>query len=71
MRDGGGPGGYATTIPYAVRVMYYHRFVYDISYWLIVNVIYMNIIFGIILDTFAGTFQEKCICNEYVFRFEG
>ena len=35
------------------RSKYYYRWVYDISYWLLIDVITMNIFFGIILDTFA------------------
>ena len=35
------------------RVKYFVRFFYDVSCFIIINVIFMNIIFGIIIDTFA------------------
>ena len=33
---------------------YYVRFVYDISFFSLITIIFLNIIFGIIIDTFGG-----------------
>lgn len=34
--------------------MYFFRFFYDLLFFIVVNVIVMNIVFGIIIDAFAG-----------------
>ena len=41
--------------------MYIARWIYDMAYWLILNVIFMNIIFGIIIDTFAGSLNSTAV----------
>jgi len=41
------------------RNFYYIRFVYDVSCFFIINIIFMNIIFGIIIDTFAELRNKK------------
>ncbi len=38
---------------------YYSRFVYDLTFYLIINVIWLNIIFGIIIDAFAELRDAK------------
>lgn len=38
---------------------YYIRFIYDVSFFALVTVIFLNIIFGIIIDTFGGLRDEK------------
>ena len=35
------------------------RVIYDLSFYIIINVIWLNIIFGIIIDTFAELRDEK------------
>ena len=35
------------------RKFYYARLVFEITFFLIINVVLLNIIFGIIIDTFA------------------
>ena len=39
--------------------MYYVRFFYDVTCFIIINIIFMNIIFGIIIDTFAELRNKK------------
>ena len=34
---------------------FYERYIYDILYWIIADIIFMNIIVGLFLDTFRGT----------------
>jgi len=48
-------GDYAVAQSYLTgnRENYYVRMVYDMIYWITLNVIFMNIVFGIIIDTFA------------------
>lgn len=41
------------------KVKWYVRFVFDVSIFIIVNVTLMNIIFGIIIDTFAALRDKK------------
>ncbi len=38
---------------------YYFRMIYDLTWFLFIQVTFMNIIFGIIIDTFAG---KPCVC---------
>lgn len=41
------------------HLRYYIRFFYDITCFMIVNVVFMNIIFGIIIDAFAALRDEN------------
>lgn len=41
------------------RTKYFVRFFYDVTCFIIINVIFMNIIFGIIIDTFAELRDKK------------
>lgn len=54
-------GDYAEPMSYVKenREKYYIRMVYDMIYWIVLNVIFMNIIFGIIIDTFAELRDAK------------
>lgn len=38
---------------------YYSRFGYDLTFYLFINVLWLNIIFGIIVDSFAELRDEK------------
>ena len=55
-------GDYAVAQSYLTgnRENYYVRMVYDMIYWITLNVIFMNIVFGIILDNFASIFLSFC-----------
>jgi len=35
------------------------RFFYDLTFFIIISVIWMNVIFGIIIDTFAELREDK------------
>ena len=35
---------------------FYSRYIIDMLYWIMINIIFLNIIFGIIIDSFAGLF---------------
>ncbi len=63
---------------------YLVRFIYDLSFFAIITVIFLNIIFGIIIDTFGGLRDEKnamyedmkskcfiCGLDRYLFDKEG
>lgn len=53
LRMGGGIGDVLSKIEFWDKKNYYIRFVYDLSFFLIVVIMLLNIIFGIIIDTFA------------------
>ena len=59
-------GDYATAQSYSEdnRDNYYIRLIYDMIYWIILNVIFMNIIFGIIIDTFAELRDKKNLLDD-------
>ena len=63
------------------RKFYYARLVFEITFFLVINVVLLNIIFGIIIDTFAELreknnqfeFDSKnvCfVCNLEKYKFE-
>jgi len=53
MRSGGGVGDQLWQ-PHPSHDSYIARFIFDITFFLLIVVIWMNIIFGIIIDTFAS-----------------
>jgi inositol 1,4,5-triphosphate receptor type 1 len=60
MRAGGGVGDNLVAPNASQDQRYFsQRVVYDLSYYIIINIIWMNIIFGIIIDTFAELRDEK------------
>lgn len=59
LRAGGGVGEpLIQPNPYSADD-YYSRFFFDLTFFLVIIVIWMNIIFGIIIDTFAALRDEK------------
>lgn len=56
LRNGGGIGDTLNVESYASdnKGRYYFRLIFDLSFFLIINIVFLNIIFGIIIDTFAG-----------------
>ena len=56
LRNGGGIGDTIKMQSYNEenRGPYYFRLVFDLSFFIIINIVFLNIIFGIIIDTFAG-----------------
>merc|ERR1712170_109120 len=61
MRSSGGIGDMMTRISWGVkdRSLWYIRYIYDATCFIIINVISMNIIFGIIIDTFKELRELK------------
>ena len=60
LRSGGGVGdSVKQPIPAEDEELYNDRFFYDLTFFLIMNVILLNIIFGIIIDTFAELRVQK------------
>ena len=59
-------GDYAVAQSYLTgnRENYYVRMVYDMIYWMTLNVIFMNIMFGIIIDTFAELRDQKNVLDD-------
>ena len=51
LRNGGGIADSMTVEPKGSR--FYAKNMYDVTFFMIVNVIALNIIFGIIIDTFS------------------
>ena len=81
LRMGGGIGEVLAPQSYATKTEYYLRVVFDLSFFLIVVIILLNIIFGIIIDTFAelrdlrrykeDDMKNKCfICNIERYQFD-
>jgi hypothetical protein len=58
LRQGGGIGDQMSTIKFG-EPMYVYRTVFDFFFWAIMIVIFLNILFGIIIDTFAELRDEK------------
>ena len=56
LRNGGGIGDTLQKPSYEkeTRNTFYFRAVFDLTFFLIINIVFLNIIFGIIIDTFAG-----------------
>ena len=62
LRGGGGIGDFLptqTAVP-ENRQGFYFRAIYDLSFFLLIITILLNIIFGIIIDTFAQLRDDKC-----------
>jgi len=64
LRNGGGIADSLTTISYELKEKFFGRIVYDLTFFIIVVVIFLNIIFGIIIDTFAQLRDEKMSIEE-------
>ena len=54
LRNGGGIGESLISMTFATKDRYFFRFFFDILFFALINIIFLNIIFGIIIDTFAG-----------------
>lgn len=61
LRMGGGMGEFLPTQSFVEsnKEGFYFRIVFDVSFFLIVNITLLNIIFGIIIDTFAQLRDKK------------
>ena len=60
LRAGGGIGDALQPPPFYTDLTYYsERFFFDVSFFLMINIIWLNIIFGIIIDTFAELRDDK------------
>lgn len=64
LRNGGGIGDAAVPENYLNYKSYHTKLLYTFSFHLIVIVVMLNIVFGIIIDTFAQLRDEKRECNE-------
>jgi len=53
LRNGGGIGDSTTPIHYSETEKYFVKFLYDSSFHMFVIIMLLNILFGIIIDTFA------------------
>lgn len=51
----GGVGDVIQDISYAEgsKTHYFVRFFYDLLFWILINIIILNIVFGVIIDSFA------------------
>lgn len=72
LRSGGGIGDFIKDIHSKDSdVRWYSRIVYDLSFFVVITVVLLNVIFGIILDTFgalrAETQQRKAAAENIVF----
>lgn len=46
------------------RVHYFLRFIFNISYFVLISVILLNVFFGVIIDTFAELRDERNMMND-------
>jgi hypothetical protein len=58
LRQGGGIGDAMSSVKHG-EPLYFARLLYDVLFWAIMIVIFLNILFGIIIDTFAELRDEK------------
>jgi len=83
LKNGGGIGDALLKPSYAegYKTTYYFRLFFDLTFFIIINIVFLNIIFGIIIDTFAelrdekkgidDDMQNKCyICNIDRYTFD-
>ncbi|CAD8120276.1 unnamed protein product [Paramecium sonneborni] len=60
LRAGGGIGDVLEAPPTHSNLDYYsQRVLYDVTFFILINIIWLNIIFGIIIDTFAELRDQK------------
>ena len=60
LRNGGGISDKTIeTDPYADTSRYVAKFGFDVMFFMLINVISLNIIFGIIIDTFAAMRESE------------
>jgi hypothetical protein len=64
LRSGGGISDTLLKIQYSNLGKYYQMFIFSLSFFLIVIIILLNIIFGIIIDTFAQLRDQKNFIEE-------
>lgn len=57
LRNGGGIGDSTLPIAYEKKEKYFIKFAYDCTYHLLIIIVMINILFGIIIDTFARKFD--------------
>jgi len=66
IRSGGGIGDTLDTSSYLDGGIFWGRYVFDITFWIIIIVILLKVIFGIILDTFGSLRDEKMEVEEEI-----
>jgi hypothetical protein len=59
LRSGGGIYDVMDIVPYDKLAKYYQMFIFSLSFFIIINVILLNIVFGIIIDTFAELRDQR------------
>lgn len=66
VRGGGGIGDYLPTVSYdpKLRTCFFFRFCYDVLFFIVINTCLLNIIFGVIIDTFAELRDKKAEMEE-------
>ena len=66
LRAGGGIGDFLPSNSFFndSLTIYYIRAAQDFSYFMVVIVMFFNIIFGIIIDTFAGLRHDKEVMDD-------
>jgi len=66
IRNGGGIGDSLDTVDYPDGGIFWSRLVFDVTFWIIIVVILLHVVFGIILDTFGSLRDEKTAIEEDV-----
>jgi len=64
IRSGGGIGDALDPPSYLDGGIFWSRLVFDITFWILIVIIILNVVFGIILDTFGELRDEKTAIEE-------
>jgi len=66
IRSGGGIADVLDPADYFDGGIYWARYVFDIAFWIVIIIIILNVVFGIILDTFGALRDEKAEIEEEI-----
>ena len=58
-RSSGSVGDQILKIDINEKTHYYIRYIFDFTIWVVINLILLNMIFGVIIDTFADMRDKK------------
>jgi len=70
LRQGGGVGEALGEVPLSDQENYNKRYFFDLFYFLIIIIMLLNIIFGIIIDTFADLRDQKTLKGSFILYYQ-
>lgn len=63
-RSTGCVGDVMMRVSFSNKLHYFFRWLYDITIYIIINIIFLNVLFGVIIDTFAEMRDKKKSIDE-------